>query len=358
MSEALATGGMLPLFPDAVCVEAYTGTAAEWDAFVRAQRGWSHFHLYGWRAIMERVLGHECVYLCARDGTGALAGVLPLVRVRSLLFGHYLVSMPFLNYGGPLGSELAVRRLAEHAVMLARRGRVKLLELRSRHALPIDLPVSHRKVTTVLDTVPGDPDATWRALSPKMRNGIRKATKAGLEVRFGADQVEPFFRVFSRHMRDLGTPTQPRQLFEAIAATFPDDSLFACGWLDGQPVACGAGFMWDGEYEMTWASALREHRSLRVNLGLWWAVMERVIGAGCHLFNFGRSTPGSGTHEFKTHWGSRDETLWWYDVARRGTAATTPSPHDDSYSWGPMVWQRIPVPLATWLGPRIVRGIP
>ena len=77
-------------------VERYRGDSAAWDAFVRAQDGWTHFHLYGWREVISRVHAHECVYLAARDATGALVGVLPLVRVRSLLFGHYLVSVPFV----------------------------------------------------------------------------------------------------------------------------------------------------------------------------------------------------------------------------------------------------------------------
>ena len=84
-------------------VQEYSGTSAEWDAFVRAQAGWTHFHQYGWRRVMENALGHETLYLSATDETGSLTGVLPLVRVKSRLFGHFLVSMPFLNYGGPLG---------------------------------------------------------------------------------------------------------------------------------------------------------------------------------------------------------------------------------------------------------------
>ena len=75
------------------------------------------------------------------------------------------------------------------------------------------------------------------------------------------------------------------------------------------------------------------------------------------LFNFGRCTPGEGTHQFKKQWGSRDEPLWWYQWASTGTAAT-PSPDDGAYAMGPRVWKHLPVPLATALGPSIVRGIP
>ena len=98
-----------------LAVETFAGSDAEWDAFARTQHGWSHFHLFGWRDVVVRTFGHECIYLAARDGTGALRGVLPLVRVRSLLFGHYLVSMPFVNYGGPLGDDEAQAALVSNA---------------------------------------------------------------------------------------------------------------------------------------------------------------------------------------------------------------------------------------------------
>jgi FemAB-related protein (PEP-CTERM system-associated) len=328
----------------------------EWDTFVRAQADWTAFHLAAWKPLIERVFGHECLYLEARDEAGALHGVLPLVRVQSLLFGHYLVSMPFVNYGGPLGSAPAVRALVDHAVALAADSGVRLLELRSRTALPVDLPVSHRKITVVLD-LPADVEGLRKALGAKLRSQIKRPEKEGVTVRFGPDQVDPFFEVFSRHMRDLGTPTQPRRLFQEIAAGFGDDAWFGCAWLGSQPVACGAGFRWGSEFEITWASSLREYNRVAPNMLLYWAFLERAVQQRLTLFNFGRCTPGEGTHHFKKQWGSRDEQLWWYQSAREAGTGT-PSPDDSAYSWGPRLWKRLPLPVATALGPRLVRGIP
>ena len=340
-----------------LAVTRFDGPAAEWDGFVRAAPGWTHFHLAGWRSVIERVHGHECPYLAARDEAGRLAGVLPLVRVKSRLFGHFLVSMPFLNYGGPLGGDAATAALASHAVGLARETGARLLELRSRAALPVDLPVSHRKITVVLDLPPGDPDALFGKLKAKLRSQIRRPQKEGVVVRFGPEQVGAFFDVFAHHMRDLGTPTQPRRLFETIAAQFGEEAWFGCAYLGERPIACGCGFRWGGEFEMTWASALVEFNQVAPNMLLYWAFLERAAKEGLTQFNFGRCTPGGGTHRFKQQWGGRDEPLFWYQHAARGAAAT-PSPDDGAYAWGPMIWKRLPLGLATALGPRIVRGIP
>ena len=335
----------------------FTGQPAEWDDFVRAQPDWSHFHLFGWKGAIDRAFGHECIYLAARE-QGALVGVLPLVRVKSLLFGHYLVSMPFVNYGGPLGRADAVEGLVRHASDIAQREKVKLLELRSRTPLAIPLEVSHRKITVVLDLPTGGAPVLWKKLDAKLRSQIRRPQKEGVTVRFGADQVEPFFSVFSRHMRDLGTPTQPLAFFRVLAERFGEDVWFGCAYLNGKAIAGGCGFRWNGEYEMTWASALQDYKRIAPNMLLYWSFLERAADEGLRLFNFGRCTPGGGTHKFKLQWGTREEPLWWYQ--RRASAATrgTPSPDDGALAWGPRLWKHLPEPVATALGPRIVRYIP
>ena len=331
--------------------------AAAWDAFVRQQPGWTHFHLFGWRKVIESVFGHECIYLTGTRAGGELAAVLPLVRIRSLLFGDYLVSMPFLNYGGPLGEESAVADVTRRAVEIAAERGVDLLELRCRGSQPLPLEVSHRRITVVLELPAEGKDALFKRLNPKVRNQVRRPMKEGITVRFGPDQVAPFFRVFSRHMRDLGTPTLPLHFFEAINREFPDSSLFGVAYLGDRAIAGGCGFIWGGEFEMTWASALKEHNRLAPNMMLYWSFMVEAMERGLNLFNFGRCTPGGGTHRFKSQWGSRDEQLWWYQKAKSSRSAT-PSPTEGTYSLGPRIWRYLPEPIATAVGPKIVRYIP
>lgn len=339
-----------------VDVERYGGTEEEWDAFAARHEGYTHFHKLRWRALIERVFGHECVYLSARDWDGALIGILPLVRVRSLMFGHYLVSMPFLNYGGPLGSDQAVRALVDESIELARQERVKLLELRSRVPLPVSVPASHRKLTVVLDLA-GNPEQQFKRFDPKLRSQIRRPQKEGVTVRFGPDQVSPFFSVFARHMRDLGTPTQSLAFFREVAEQFAKDTWFACAYLGGEPVAAGCGFRFADEFEMTWASSLRPYNREAPNMLLYWACIERAIQDGVKRFNFGRCSPGSGTHRFKLQWGGREEALWWYDFAAK-PQVTTPSPESGPFRFGPRIWRKLPAALATAVGPAIVRYLP
>src|SRR4030095_5967821 len=70
-----------------------------WEAFVNASADVAGDHAWGWRRVFANAFGHEPVYLIARRG-GDVAGLLPLVQIKSLLFGNSRTSLPFLNYGG------------------------------------------------------------------------------------------------------------------------------------------------------------------------------------------------------------------------------------------------------------------
>jgi FemAB-related protein (PEP-CTERM system-associated) len=340
-------------------IEQYRGSAAEWDAFVRGDAASTHFHLHSWRKLIEEVFRHETMYLCARDGRGELIGVLPLVRLRTRIFGHYLVSMPFVNYGGPLGTPDAIRALAHHAAEIAQSSGADVLELRSRCELPLSMQLSSRqKVSVVLDlqsTEDGRP--LWERLDAKVRSQVRRPTKAGVTFRIDPGEIEPFYTVYAAHMRDLGTPALPLRFFRALQGTFGDDVWFGCAYKGERAIAAGCGLRWGTEFEMTWASALLRYKADAANMGLYWHFMEAAQHAGIMHFNFGRCTPGSGTHRFKQQWRARDVPLYWY-TRTAGDVAATPAPTDARWAWGPRVWKLLPVNVATALGGHIIRGIP
>ncbi|MGB9081956.1 MAG: hypothetical protein WCD00_11720, partial [Desulfuromonadaceae bacterium] len=71
-----------------------------WDTYVMNHPAASNYHRYGWRDVIENSFGHPCHYLTARGNGGGIIGILPLIYMQSRLFGRFLVSQPFFNYGG------------------------------------------------------------------------------------------------------------------------------------------------------------------------------------------------------------------------------------------------------------------
>jgi FemAB-related protein (PEP-CTERM system-associated) len=328
-----------------------------WDAFVRAAPDSQFTHLWGWRRIVEEVLGHQYLSLVAIDAAGDWQGVLPVVRMRTPMLGPVLISMPFLNYGGPIGTSAAQDLLVTHLLEGARRTRADQVQLRSRLEVAHGLTPVSRKILVTLD-LPSTEEDAWSGFPAKLRSQIRRPLKEGMEFRTGADQLKPFYTVFARNMRDLGTPVYPRRFFEAIASTFPE-ATFGVVYYRGIPVGAGCGFTWRNEFEITWASTVRDYNRLSPNMLLYWGFMQKMIESGVRVFNFGRSTPDTGTHRFKLQWGGRTQPLPWSEWSARPAA---PDPEDSSPSRVMQVasaaWQRLPLPVANLLGPMIAPRLP
>jgi len=331
---------------------------SEWDRFVQTTPDSTFCHLGGWREIMTEVLGHECMYLVARGHSAGIRGVLPLVRVRSIL-GHFLVSVPFLNDGGPIGDEQAKRALTDFAVREAQRSSAALLELRSRteSASPV-VEHSFRKIKVHL-RLPGSVEELWsQTFKAKIRSQIRRPGKEGMITRVGHDQLDPFYRVFSRNMRDLGTPVLPRTFFERLVQVFGDRIMFVTvNTATGLPVAASCCMTWRDEMEVTWASSLREFNQLSPNMLLYATMMELAVTGGVRVFNFGRSSPGATTHRFKQQWGGDDVQLPWAFWSKR-TDFGTPSGDSPAFRLAVAAWRRLPVAIANRLGPTLARQLP
>jgi FemAB-related protein (PEP-CTERM system-associated) len=338
-------------------VAPFQGTAEEWNRMLAGFDGGTFCHLGEWRRIAEEVMGHRSHYLVAIDPDSRVRGLLPLARVRSRIFGDYLVSMPFLSYGGPVGTAAAREALTGAAVALARELGVDLLELRSRNPVPGGLRTSHRKITVLLD-LPSTSEILWsEGLRSKVRSQVRRPMKEGMVPLIGADQLDPFYAVFSRTMRDLGTPVLPRIFFEKILTEFSSQVVFSSIRLGDKPVAAGCGFLWQNEFEITWAGALREFNRMSPNMLLYWSLMKNAIDKRARIFNFGRCSPGSGTHRFKRQWGGRDVPLEWAQWSPKGLPAT-PSPEAGKYRLAVSVWRRLPLGAANRLGPLLSRNLP
>jgi len=330
----------------------------EWDAFVHAHADATPYHLWRWRSVFEDVFGHRCEYLALRDDD-RVVGVLPLVVLKSVLFGRFGVSLPFVNYGGVLAtSPSAADALLAGASTLAVRHGLTHLELRHREPHYPQLRAKQHKVAMVLPLA-ASTEEMWAALDRKVRNQIRKAEKSGLTVETGGlELLADFYTVFARNMRDLGTPVYSRRFFLAVLSHFGEHSRVFVVRCDGEPIGAAVSLTFRDVIEVPWASSLREHLALCPNNLLYWAVIQYAIGDRLRALDFGRSTPNEGTFHFKRQWGAGPAPLHWEYYLRSGTTLPDHSPKNPRFRGAIEVWKWLPVGVANRLGPSIVRGIP
>jgi FemAB-related protein (PEP-CTERM system-associated) len=328
------------------------------DAYVTRHPGASAYHRPLWLDVVRRAFGHETRMLVA-DSDRGIAGVLPLVFFRSPVFGRFAVSMPFFNYGGVLAdSPEAEAALVERAIADTREAGGGHLELRhTRQRFPALTPRRH-KVAMHL-ALAASPDAQWQALDRKLRNQVRKAEKSGLEtVVGGRELLDDFYAVFCRNMRDLGTPVYSKAFFNEVLRGVATDGHVFVVRQDRQPIAASITHVYRGTMEVPWASAIRDFNPLCANVLLYWEMLKHATSAGLQTFDFGRSSPDAGTFHFKRQWGAVSQPLVWeYWNASPGEARDL-SPSNSQFGLAIRVWQRLPVSVASLIGPHVVRNIP
>jgi serine/alanine adding enzyme len=335
--------------------------SAEWDSFVRACPSASVYQLGGWSLLAKEVFGHSTFFIEHREPDGALSGVLPLVRQKSLLFGNFMTSVPFFNYGGALGTTAAiVTALMQRAQQLAEEQGCSYLEFRDIEPRSGDWLVRTDKATMILE-LPADAATLSKQLGSKLRSQIKRAERESPSVRTGgAELLGDFYEVFCRNMRDLGTPVYPRRFFEAILKRFPSECLLVLVDRAGRPAAGGFLVIAGQRAEIPWAACREDAKPAGFNMRLYWEVLNACVARGCTQFDFGRSTVDSGTYNFKKQWGARPQPLFWHRWERNPHRhdAARPASEGRLMRYATSVWGRLPLGIANSLGPLVSPSLP
>ena len=331
------------------------GENKAWDEYVYRCPEASHCHLSGWGRVIERSYGHRSFYLWARENR-EIKGILPLIRMRSLLRRRSLVSLPFLDDGGICTTDEQIRaQLYEAALRLFEEQKADVLDLRHRSGNNLDIPVHGSKVVLILELA-DNPEAMWKRFDAKLRNQIRKAIKSGLTAAWsGMEGLPDFYEVFAANMRDLGSPVHSRQFFAAILEEFAESAKLMLVRKGNQTIGGAVCLSFRDALIVPWASSHRAYFSLCPNNLLYWEMIRWGCEHGYRRFDFGRSSPQSGTYHFKKQWGTIEEPLHWQCLSRKPGQAATPHADDTKYQWLIQTWSRLPLALTKVVGPW-VRG--
>jgi FemAB-related protein (PEP-CTERM system-associated) len=333
-----------------------TQAVARWDAFVEQCAQATFFHRAGWKVVLDEVFGHPTHYLYA-ERDGKTEGVLPLAHVKSWLFGNALVSLPFAVYAGvAAASPEAAAALEEEADRIARSLNVEHLEFRNVAVRHDDWPAQDLYVT-FRKRIDPDEEANMLAIPRKQRAMVRKGIKNGLVAHIDAT-TERFFALYASNVHRHGTPSLPRKYFDKLLEVFgPACEVLTVTTAQGQPLSSVLTFYFRDEVMPYYAGDDEEARDLAANDFKYWDLMRRACARGLRVFDYGRSKVGTGTYAFKKHWGFEPTPLHYEYRLYRREAIPQNNPNNPKFSLFIGAWRRMPLALATRLGPHIVRNL-
>lgn len=333
--------------------------AVAWDELVARSGESTFFHRFAWRRLLCESLGYDDRYLCAMDGE-RLVGVLPLVGVRSRLFGRSLSSLPFCSYAGPLAEDgpdkpLVERAMIDAAVQLGIRLRVGHVELRGLRGWRPDDP-RQNLYATFRAPLPGELES-MKGIPQKRRNVIRRALSLGL-VASVSHEADRFFDLYAENARAHGTPALGRSFFRALLDAFRScsDVLFVSD-ASGRDLSAILNFYHRGEVLAYFAGEVAAARETNANDFKYWSLMRHAAARGCTGFDFGRSKAGTGSYQFKRLWGFEPTELQYEFPYLPSGRVPQNNPNNPKFRAAIEAWKRLPRPLVDRLGPMLVGGL-
>lgn len=321
----------------------------------------SYIGLDSWMNFINDIYGHPVYRFVALDGDRPL-GALSLLEVNHPVFGHYLATAPFGNYGGFAYENQNVRDLLlDEARRLAEELKAEYVSLRfdDTASPPADDWVEHPVYSTYLIDLTATPDDLLKRLSSDHRNHIRKSLKKGFSIRFGhLDLLDDIYQALAISMHELGSPYHSKKYLRKMAEYLGDTLEFAVTYDAKGKITGGGVFIYQGKTIFNLhANVLRFARSSYAGEFLYWSVIEHAMQKGCATFDLGRSLIGSGNDIFKSKWTPEKKPLaYWYWLAP-GHELPTLNQKNPKFQFAIAIWKLLPSFIVRPLGPYIIRGL-
>ena len=325
-----------------------TGAAA-WDDYVDAHPEGTFFHRAAWRKVLEEGVGFATRYLVARRAE-RVVGVLPLARVKSLLFGDAWVSLPFCVQAGVIADDAsATDALLAQASGLAEQQGVSYLELRHSRPIAPSWPCKSDTYVIFKREISPDPEENLKAIPRKQRAVVRKGIAAGLVAR-EESSLENLFHIYATSVRNLGTPVFPRRYFAALYRNFPEHTRITTVFAGTQAVSSVLSFVYKDTVLPYYGGGLPVARDLKAFDFLYWEVMRTACEQGVRYFDYGRSKRDSGSFAFKKNWGFEPVPLHYEYHLVKASAIPERNPNNPKYALAVKLWKHLPLPVANGLG--------
>lgn len=324
--------------------------AVIWDEYVKQHPQGTFFHLSGWLKVIDKSFSHPCHYLIAKQD-GQVVGLVPLVQVKSVLFGHALISTPFCVYGGILADdEHGFKALEQEACNVADTLQVDYLELRYNQEQQSELLVKQAH-STFGCALPETSDAILAQVKKKQRAVIRHAIKNELSATL-TDNIDDFYHLLSQSYRNLGTPIFSRRYFQQLMAEFSDCAdILIVNDQAGCPSTAVMNFYYKDQVLPYYGGGNSDSRNIKSADYMYYQVMCNAREKGFTWFDFGRSKNDSGPYKYKKNWGMEPQPLYYYYHLVKAESLPNLSPNNPKYKFFITMWQKLPLSLSRWLGP-------
>jgi len=357
--------------PDLSTVEVTESDSQRWNKFVTEASHSSVYHLWEWGDVLHRTYKYARHYVTV-EKQGEILGIFPCLYIKSLIFGKRLISLPFVEYAGPLlrdgtessAAQLALTQLSEHIAELSRRLKADYVEVRNplgavSNLLPsVSFSPLQRHVTFEIDLTKSE-EELLKNMDKKSRNSLRKALRSEMSIKeVNSESLEEYYNLYLDTQKRLGSPPHSFAFFQNIYDGFSPPGLLHILLAKCDNTAVAGVIVFGFKERLYWFGNVtrRKYAHLNPTNLLLWHVIQFGIKNGFKIFDLGQTRrEDEGIYHFKSGWGGTEIKL--EDFVYSSQRVELPNPAKTRYVFLSKMWSRLPKVVAKRIGPRIVGGI-
>ena len=329
-------------------------------------------HSIEFKRALEKTYGN-CrgkYYILSKNGR--IEALFPFFIVKSGLFGNRMISVPFLDVGGFLGDydESDIAELIG-AIKKDCGKKLKHIEIRTNSLMP-DFE-KNRKILADLGfsedsgrqqmiiELTGEEDL-WKRFHKHTRNEIRKAEGSGLKINpiENENEIKGFYGLYSREMRNFGTPQHSLKFFRNIFSAMREKSAgFNC-YHEGKLIASLILFFQNRHAYVAFNVSEPKFRIFKPNDLLYWTAIKFCMHKGAKYLDIGqieqnvsKDSKAYSLYKFKKKWLGREYARSYFYLSMKEGEKESARENMEKYKRFRALWKKLPAFAVKIIGPRI-----
>jgi len=293
-----------------------------WGDFVERHPDAGIFHSTGWLQALHRTYGYEPQVVTTSRETEPLSNAVVFCRVRSLVTGPRLVSLPFSDHCDPLVEDThQLEALIAFLEAEVERGLYRYLEMRPLHAMRssmlqrMHLRKDDAHCIHYLDLNRSLDDLYKSFHKKSVQCMIRKAKRERLSYEDGCSEelLSKFYKLLLMTRRRHQLPPQSMTWFRNLAGYLGHNLKVRVVSKDGRPIAGAITTHFRDISTYKYSCSDARYHNLGGTVLILWRAIQDAKAASARWFDFGRSDEeNKGLKTFKEHWGTERKPLPYY----------------------------------------------
>lgn len=286
-----------------------------WKEFLAHNKDATIYHTKMWRNVLTKSFGYDSKYLFCLNENDLPVAFLPLMLIRSRIYGDRITSLPFSHICGPIGEsnyfDILINYALDHYI-----ADVDYCEFRFSYNKN-DFSLVSNYVDHTLDLTIGYDQIYSNYDRKSVRWAVNKSKKNDVKIEVANDlqAVKDYYELNCITKKDLGVPCHPYVFFKNMFEEMSDNLRLYQAKKDGDLLASGIFSYFNRCIIYGYGAADPNY----LKLYPYNAFIDKSIKDGCdsgyNKYDFGRSgKDNAGLINFKKDWGCKElELVYSYD---------------------------------------------